>query len=276
MKQVLFRIPGLGLPIYGFGLMVVLAFYAAVVLAMRRSRREGLDPDLVLDLALWMLAGGLIGARLFYVLEYWGERIHSFAEVFQIWQGGIVYYGGVAGGFAALLAFWAVRRFPLWATLDALAPAVALGSGLGRIGCFLNGCCYGDVSSLPALAVRFPRGSPAWLSERARGLIGPEALSSLPLHPTQLYAAVDGLVLFLLLTAFYPLRRRDGEVFALLMVTYPLTRFLVERLRDDEAAFVLGLTVSQSISLLVFVGGLTAWGYLRCRPPFRHADGARD
>jgi len=72
------------------------------------------------------------------------------------------------------------------------------------------------------------------------------------------------------------LRRRDGEVFALLMATYPVTRFLVERLRDDEAAFVLGLTVSQSISLLVFVGGLTAWGYLRCRPPFRHADGARD
>ena len=169
MKQVLFRIPGLNLPVYGFGLMVVVAFYVALVLAVRRCRREKLDPSVIYDLAVWMLVGGMVGARLFYVVEYWGDRVHTFGQVFKLWEGGIVFYGGAIGGFAALFLYRCVRPFPLVATLDAVAPSVALGSGLGRIGCFLNGCCYGDVCDIPALAVRFPKGSPPWTAERAAG-----------------------------------------------------------------------------------------------------------
>ncbi len=269
MKQILFQIPGIGFPVYGFGLLVVAAFYTALALAVRRARREGLDPDSLYDLALWMLLGGVLGARLFYVVEYWGVRIHSLADVVKIWEGGVVFYGGLVGGFAGFFLARRFRPFPVLATLDVLAPSVAIGSGIGRIGCFLNGCCFGDVCPFPALSVRFPKGSPPWNAEQARGLIDTDALTSLALHPTQIYAALDGLLLFFLLGAFYPVRRRDGEVFALLMVCYPISRFVIERLRDDESALYAGMTVSQLVSVGLLALGLAFWGYLRTRPPGR-------
>ncbi|MGE3819934.1 MAG: prolipoprotein diacylglyceryl transferase [Isosphaeraceae bacterium] len=272
MKQILFEIPGLGFPVYGFGLMVVAAFYTALALAVRRAGRERLNPDSIYDVALWMLVGGVIGARLFYVVEYWGDRIHTVSDVFKIWEGGVVFYGGLVGGFLGFFWAWRSRRFPLLPTLDALAPSVAIGGGIGRIGCFLNGCCYGDVCAISAISVRFPKGSPPWNAERARGLIGSETSQSLPLHPTQLYSAIDGLLLFLLLQAFYPRRRRDGEVFALWMVAYPISRFLIERLRDDESALYAGMTVSQLVSVALLTGGLAFWGYLRTQPKGVLAD----
>ena len=127
MRQVLFRIPGLGLPIYGFGLMVVGAFYAGLMLAVWRSRREKLDPETLYDLAIWILVGGLIGARLFYVVEYWGETVNSVGAIFRVWEGGIVFYGSVIGALVAILLYRAWRAFPLLATLDAMAPSIALG-----------------------------------------------------------------------------------------------------------------------------------------------------
>jgi phosphatidylglycerol:prolipoprotein diacylglycerol transferase len=211
-------------------------------------------------------ASGVVGARLFYVVEYWGDRIHSLADVLKIWEGGVVFYGGAIGGFAGFfLARW-FRAFPVLATLDILAPSVAIGSGIGRVGCLLNGCCFGDPCAIPGLSIRFPKGSPPWNAERSRGLIESDALTSLPLHPTQIYSALDGLWLFRLLQAFYPLRRRDGEVFALLMIAYPVSRFLIERLRDDESALYAGMTISQLVSIGLLSSGLALWAWLRGRP----------
>ncbi|GAC1474083.1 MAG: prolipoprotein diacylglyceryl transferase [Isosphaeraceae bacterium] len=272
MKQVLFRIPSLGITVYGFGLMVVLAFYIGLILATWRARREKLDPLVMQDLAVWIVIGGLIGARLLYVVQYWGETITTIGEIFRVWEGGIVFYGSVFGGAVAFFLYRTFRAFPVLPTLDALAPSLALGLALGRIGCFLNGCCYGARCDIPWLAARFPRSSPPWLAERARGLISADAPTTLPLHPTQLYSALDGLILFALLSAFYPRRRRDGEVIGLLMLTYPVTRFLIERLRDDEAALRSGFTVSQVISLGLFGSALLFWSSLTRSPAIRQAD----
>ncbi len=276
MRQVLFRIPGLGVTVYGFGLMVVVAFFVGWVLADWRSRREKLDPNLIDGLAGWLMIGGVIGARLFYVAEYWGETITSIGQIFRVWEGGIVLYGSVIGGAVAFFLFRAFRRFPVLATLDALAPSLALGIAIGRVGCFLNGCCYGKVSPISWLAVRFPRHSPPWISEQARGLIPSEAPTSLPLHPTQLYSALDGLLLFVLLTAYYPVRRRDGEVMALLMMAYPVSRFVIEVMRDDEAVLVSGLTIAQVVSLFLLAAGIVFWSRLSRRKALRHADEAGD
>lgn len=272
MKQVLFRIPGLGIPVYGFGFMVVVAFSVGMMLAARRSRRENLDPSLIFDLAPWLMLGGLVGARLFYIAEYWGETIQSVGEAFRVWEGGIVFYGCALGGLVAVLLYRGFRRFPVLATLDALAPSVALGAALGRVGCFLNGCCYGNPCPFPRLAVRFPPNTPAWHAERAQGLIPRDAPSTLGLHPTQLYSALDALILFALLSAYYPLRRRDGEVFGALLLTYPITRFLVDWLRDDESALVSGLTVSQAVSVGLLGVALIFWSHLSRRPAVRLAD----
>jgi phosphatidylglycerol:prolipoprotein diacylglycerol transferase len=113
--------------------------------------------------------------------------------------------------------------------------------------------------------VRFPAGSIPWRVEQVQRVIPATASVSLPLHPTQLYSALNGLVLLALLSAYYPLRRRDGEVFVLLMITYPITRFLLEALRDDEAPLWIGLTVGQVASLFVFVTGLLVWTLLPWR-----------
>jgi phosphatidylglycerol:prolipoprotein diacylglycerol transferase len=275
MRQVLFEIPGLHVKLFGYGLMLFFAFLGAMNLAAWRARREKLDPELVYDFALWVFIGGLVGARLFYAVQYWGDKVHNLADVFKIWQGGIVLYGSIMGGAAGFFLYRLLRPFPLRPMLDVIAPALALGIAIGRLGCFLNGCCYGDHCDLP-WAVAFPAGSPPWAEQVATGLIDRTSAWSLPVHPTQLYSTIDGLILLLLLTAFYPLRRRDGEVMALLMVTYPISRFCIEWLRNDEPVFLAGMTISQNLSLLLLACGIAFWAYLGRLPKTRYADTAPD
>ena len=272
MQQILFRVPGLNLPLYGFGLMLTIALFASMYLTEWRARREGLGDVKVDVLAIWVLIGGLIGARAFFVIEY-RHQLKSLWQIFEIWNGGIVFYGSIIGGAVGFEVYRRLHPFPIRPMMDAIAPALALGIAFGRIGCFLNGCCYGDVCRLP-WAVTFPQKSSPWYHQVDLGLIPTNALRSLPIHPTQLYSSLDGLILLLLLTAYYPLRRRDGEVMALMMVAYPVTRFLIERLRNDEPRMVFGLTISQAISVVVFAAGLAYWAYLRTLPKGRYADAA--
>lgn len=265
MYQVLFTVPGLGIRVFGYGLMLFLAFLASMALAGRCARRAGLDPEIIYDMALTVFLGGLVGARLFYVVQYWGTRVKTIADVFRIWEGGIVLYGSIIGGTFAFFVYRLLRPFPLRTGLDVVAPALALGIAVGRVGCFLNGCCFGDTCGLP-WAVSFPEPSPPWFAHVDSGLLSPNATWSLPVHPTQLYSTIDGLVLVGLLLAYFPLRRRDGEVMGLLMVTYPITRFLIEHLRGDEGAVFAGMTISQAISVALFAMGLVYWWWLSTQP----------
>jgi phosphatidylglycerol---prolipoprotein diacylglyceryl transferase len=272
MHQVLFTIPVFGgISIFGYGLMLFLAFLGAMNLAGWVARRQKLDPEVIYDLALFVFIGGLVGARLFYVIQYWGVNVHSLLDVFRIWEGGIVLYGSIIGGTIAFFLYRVFRPFPLRPFLDVVAPALALGIAVGRFGCFLNGCCFGDVCDLP-WAVSFPEPSLPWQAHLSSHLIGPGVHRSLPVHPTQLYSVIDGLVLMVLLLAYSPIRRRDGEVMALLMVTYPITRVLIEFLRNDERVFFAGMTISQNISVVLALCGLAFWYQLSRSPAGRYAD----
>jgi len=272
VKQVLFTIPIFGgLKVFGYGAMLVLAFVFSTWLAWWRAKRERLDPEVIVDIAFWLFLFGMIGARLFYCVEYWGVEIKSVWDALQYWKGGVVYYGGVLGGTIAFFLYRHFKPFPLRPFLDVMAPSIAVGTLFGRLGCFLNGCCYGDICQYP-WAISFPRYSPPWGQQVNLGLIPQDALQSLPVHPTQLYSALDALVILLLLTAFYPLRRRDGEVMGLLMLTYPVTRFLIEYLRNDEPAFFGGFTISQNISFLLLLAGFAYWAWLSRLPKERYSD----
>ena len=294
MKQLLFVLPG-GIPIFGYGLMLCLAFLSTMGLSAWLAKREKLNPEHVLDLAFWVFLPGILGARVCYFIEYPGE-FRSFADLFKIWNGGIVLYGGMIGGTIGGLSYWRLKRFPLLPMLDVVAPSIALGIALGRFGCFLNGCCYGDPCELP-WAVSFPYGSMPWAEQLQRTFppefqhapfseIPEEVIKtaliqhpelrqgSLPIHPTQLYSSIDGLISLILLLAYFPLRRRDGEVIALLLVTFPITRILIENLRDDEGPAAGGMTIAQILSIGFLMTGVALWAYVLLQPKRRFADEA--
>jgi phosphatidylglycerol:prolipoprotein diacylglycerol transferase len=274
MRQVLFTIPIFGgIKVFGYGVMLVLAFLSSTWLAYWRARRERLDPDVIADMSFWVFVLGLVGARLFYCFEYWGDDIKTLWDVVQYWKGGVVYYGGIIGGVIAFFVYRWFRPFPLRPFMDVIAPSIAIGTFFGRLGCFLNGCCFGDICKLP-WAVSFPQHSPPWVQQVKSGMIGLEAVQSLPVHPTQLYSALDALVILLLLSAYFPLRRRDGEVIGILMLAYPITRFAIEYLRNDEGVFFAGMTISQTISVALLLAAGAYWGWLATLPKDRYRDHA--
>src|SRR5262245_12435852 len=173
MQQVLFRIPIRfnfapdGIPIYGFGLMLFLALFASMWVANRRAEREGVSKDRLLDLALPIFLCGIIGARIVYMIQY-GVPWQQF---FRFWEGGIVFYGSAIGGWIGYLIAWrfSFRKYhiPTWKVADIVAPAVCVGLMIGRLGCFLNGCCYGHVcTEHDAICARYPL-----LSAPARELV---------------------------------------------------------------------------------------------------------
>ena len=201
-----------GLPIRGYGLMVLCGVISGILLAMHRAQQVGLPPDTILSLAFSFLLCGIIGARLFYVIEYWDTRFKSdnwretALNVMKFTEGGLVVYGAFIG--AALAVVWFVWRhkLPLLAMSDLLAPSLLIGLAFGRIGCFLNGCCYGGECDLP-WAVTFPRESLPYMEQLEAGRFGDTANldpanlppRSLPVHPTQHYRAIDaGLLCWLL------------------------------------------------------------------------------
>ncbi len=267
------------IPVYGYGFMMCAGFILATLLASRRAAREGFPPETIWDLTLWFVVSGVGGGRLFYLIQH-GDRV--FAEcvsaadylkaAINLPDGGLVLFGGLLGGAIAYWWFCRTRKLPAWNLGDILVPSIFLGIACGRVGCFLYGCCFGDRCELP-WAVSFPdprwynnfKGSVPWIAQLERGFLPADAASSLPIHPTQLYSVLDGLLLCWLTWAYYPLRARDGSVVTLALLTYPITRFLIERLRGDEMGqFGTSLTIAQWISLLMLAGGI---GLATIRPP---------
>lgn len=160
MQQVLFHIPFLNIPIYGFGVMLFAAFVICDLISSWRARKEGVDPLHVHDLAVWIFISGIIGARITYMIQY-RQPIRQF---FAIWQGGLVFYGSFIGGVIGFsLAYYFIlrkHRLPVLKMLDICAPSVAMGLCLGRIGCLLNGCCFGNVACTECPAIHFPLSAP--------------------------------------------------------------------------------------------------------------------
>jgi phosphatidylglycerol:prolipoprotein diacylglycerol transferase len=257
MHPVLFEIPGWNLKIHAYGVMIFLACGGALWITAWRVKRLGLRVNAVYELATWLFLGGVIGARALFVIRY-PALIHGPLDLIQSWQGGNVFYGCIMGGLAGSLIYWWRHPFPFWPMADAVAPALAVGVTLGRLGCFLNGCCYGALCD-HAWAVRFPAESHAWITQVESGLLPPAAAWSLPVHPTQLYAAGAGLVILIVLSVAFSVRRRDGEIMALVMILYSLTRWPIESLRGDEQALFGGMTLSQNISVGLLLMGLFLW-----------------
>jgi len=259
------------IPVRGYGVMVLLGSLTGLLMATHRARQINLSAEVIPSLAFGMFLCGFLGARLFFVIEYWETRFQSddwqqtLWEAVKFTEGGLVIYGAFFGATLAFFVFTLRHRLSPLAMADLIAPSLLAGLAFGRIGCLLHGCCYGGESALP-WAVTFPRGSMPYLEQLAAGqMLG---MRSLPVHPTQIYSAVQAALLAWVLWSFYPFRRRDGQVTALMLTIYPLSRFLLEFIRIDESAFFdTGLSISQNISLVLFVLALGLWIFLSRQPP---------
>jgi phosphatidylglycerol:prolipoprotein diacylglycerol transferase len=224
-------------PIHTYGLMVAIGILAGAWLGELLHRRLGGDPGRYLDLALVTVLGGLLGARLLFILVNLPWYVAHPAEVVMIWKGGLVFYGGFLLGPVAYLLTTRAFRMPVLATGDIAVISLALGHAFGRLGCFAAGCCYGAPWD-PPFCVTFT---------------DPDALAPLnvPLFPSQLFSFASGAVIFAILVAYRPRRRSPGQVFWLYLILASAARIAEDAFRGAEAksAVLPWLSATQAISL---------------------------
>lgn len=278
-------------PLYGYGVLVSLALVLGWVLTTRLARSAGLAHGAISACYFVTAGGGLLGARALYVLTNLRD-FGSVRDALSLSSGGLVFYGGVLGGFVASLVFLRRRGVAWLAWADTAAPSLALGSVIGRIGCYMAGCDYGIPlgARAPRWLVRlgtFPRwpdeiagaaaGSPAWVDHVLSRGLPLDSTASLPVHPTQIYESLAAGALLLGLLALGSRRRFRGEVFLAYVVGYGVLRFFIEMLRDDPERGSLGpLSTSQWIASASVVAALIAWrrGFVAPTQPAKVPGGA--
>lgn len=240
MHPVLFRFGPIEIRFYG--LMYVAAILVGTYLLKKEVKRKGigLTPDEVTNFFLWTVVGGILGARLYYVVFNMGYYLANPVEIPAVWHGGLAIHGGLIGGAIAAWFYLKRARTPFWRTADAVAPAVILGQAFGRFGNFMNGDAHGVPTNLP-WGVVFPRES-----------IAGSEFPGIPLHPVMLYEMLINLGIFCLLWFYLKNRQsRDGFLFASYIALYSMGRFFVEGLRADS--LMLGpIKAAQAVSMAVF------------------------
>lgn len=226
--------------IYSWGFSLSLAILLGTLITIRLARKIDMNSDQIIDLAIFLVIGGIVGARLFYVLVYDPVRyLKHPIEIFQIWNGGLVYYGALIGGFVTGTWFILKKGLPFWKLADVVTPALALGYGIVRIGCFMNGCCYGKPTT-SVIGVIFP------FIEGARNL------NDVARYPTQLFSSLFGFVLFGVLLYLWKRKQFDGQVFLAFLILYAVERTVVEHYRENLIVFW-KITVSQLVSFLITI-----------------------
>jgi len=245
---------------FSYGTMLLAAMAAGIGLVAFLAGRAGFDRATMAMALLGVCLAALTGARMLGVATNFGEFAAGFPlSVFDSRIRGVVAYGGFIGGVAALWAMAHLYRWPMGLTMDLCALGAALGTGFARIGCFLSGCCFGCPSSLP-WAVRFPAGSPAYVAQLQQGLIPAGAVSSLAVHPVQLYESGFGFLLFGVLLWRSRRWQGSGKVALAFFGLYALFRFGVEYFRCDAVRGIYaGLSTSQYLALAVVAVVSAVW-----------------
>ncbi len=229
--------------IYTYGAMLVLSFVLSTWAAIALSKRLPIDcaplcGSAIVDLISWAMLGGVVGARGFFVLLNWPVFLANPLELFAIWHGGLIWYGGFFGGVLAAWSYLKANRIPVARSADQLAPFIALGHAVGRVGCFFNGCCHG-------------RPSEAWWAVQSP-LATPRVLPIQLIEAAALGLLAVGLVAWQLKTR----KRSDGSIFGIYLLVYAAIRFFLEFLRGDQTVWLFGLTLQQGISLFLFAVGI--------------------
>jgi phosphatidylglycerol:prolipoprotein diacylglycerol transferase len=243
-----------GLTVHWYGILVAMGFFAGLWTASRRARLSGISAEQIYDLGPWLIIGGILGGRVLYVISYWKEDFaaNPFPEIFMIQHGGLVFYGGLIGAILAGMAYLRWKKLPVWKVADIMSPSIALGYVFGRIGCLMNGCCYGRACSLP-WAIHFPP---------------THETGGMPVHPTEIYDSLLNLCFYLYLAWLFRRKKFDGQVFAAYLIGYAFLRSFVEYFRGDYPVHYINgiLTPAQVISMGIVVVGLLLFFFLPRKP----------
>lgn len=256
MRSILFHF--FGFPVYAFGSMVAVAFAFAAWHIRKLAIKEGVKGAGVIDAAIVAMLSGVIGARLFFVFQpdEWNAHFRNNPlEIVQIWKGGLTFYGGLIACFITIPFVFRHHKMPFWPVADCFAPSLAIGHGIVRLGCFLNGCCYGKPAS--------------W------GIVMPE-VDKLARQPSQLYESAAGVLIFFLLLWLHPRRRFSGQGILTYLLLYAVSRFLIEISRGDAERGGLGpFSTSQWVAIGVAAVAASLWPWLkRTRGREPEIDGA--
>jgi phosphatidylglycerol:prolipoprotein diacylglycerol transferase len=239
MHPILLKIGDITLHTYGF--FVAMGFLAGILLARSEAKRMGVDHEKIMDLCFYILIAAILGSRLLYVVINHEFFLSNPLDVFKIWSGGLVFYGGFIAALFTAFIYLKRHKMSVWLTVDIAAPSLAIGHFLGRLGCFSAGCCFGRECDLP-WAVTFTH---------------PETLApiGIPLHPTQLYSSISNLIIFFFLWFFRKRTKFHGQLFWIYVLLYGITRSFIEIFRGDfrgDSVFGL-LSVSQTIGISMSV-----------------------
>lgn len=225
--------------LYSYGLFIGLGFMTAVWVSRKIAGPHGISAPEITDIFFVIMMSALLGARLLYVLINFNSYKSNLIDIFKIWNGGLVFFGGFCMAVVVTAIYLKIKKLNIWKVADIIAPGVALGHAVGRIGCFFAGCCYGKTCELP-FAVRFSH---------------PETLAPLGvyLHPTQIYSVFSNLMLFLILLWIQKKKRFNGMVFLCYIMLYSLFRSIIEFYRGDFRGdfFFEFISMSQGIGLFV-------------------------
>jgi phosphatidylglycerol:prolipoprotein diacylglycerol transferase len=217
-----------GVSLHMYGLLLAIAFLLGIQLFVARGRARALPEEPLHTLSLWLLVLAIVGGRTFFVLTHWSDYAADPLAIFRLWEGGLILYGGYVFAIAGGILYVRRAGMRVWRVADAAAPSMALGIGIGRLGCFMNGCCFGLPTSLP-WGVQFPPGS-------ASTYVFP----GVPIHPSQLYLSGAGFLLFLLLLAFDRTPRFDGWLFWTYIAIDGALRFVIDFTRYYDATSAIG------------------------------------
>ncbi len=244
MRPDLFTIGNIS--IKGYGTMMALGILAAVIITMYRGKKRGFSQDAILDIAIYGVLGGLVGAKLLYILVEIPNIVSGAENLSDIIFNGFVIYGAIIGGAGAAFIYCRIKKLSFIKHFDLIAPAIAVAQGIGRIGCLLAGCCYGAETS-SKLSIVFPKGA--------------YAPTGIHLHPTQIYSSLGDFAIAAILFVFYSRKknRKDGQTAILYAGLYSTGRFFLEFLRGDERGGVGILSTSQIIAIIVVVLCIAAY-----------------
>jgi phosphatidylglycerol:prolipoprotein diacylglycerol transferase len=219
MLPIIFRIGPV--TIYSWGFMVALAVLTALFVTIKYGAKEGIKPEIIIDIFVYVTIASIIGARLFYVIAFYPQYLSDPISILYLSEGGLVFLGGLFGGLLSIFFYVRARKINIWKILDSFSPGIMIGYGIGRIGCFLNGCCQGIA------------------------LFG-------FVQPTQIYSSLAGFTIFAVLTFIYNRKKFDGQIFLFALLFYSTYRFFIEFIRYSPIHISI-FTPSQVMALAVLI-----------------------